>query len=883
MKSTATNSSDERWERIQELFHQAVEMPAPERDPFLAQACADAAMLAEVRSMVASAGIEHEGGPGPLPNGGLAEMAGVLEGDAGEFEANRALGPYVLTRLLGEGGSGRVYLARRADVGSVVAIKVLRDAWVSAARRERFADEQRIVAQLRHPLVASLYDAGVTADGSPYFVMEHVDGLPLTQYCADRRCGLRERLEIFAKVCEAARYLHSQAIAHRDIKPSNILVTADGGVKLLDFGIAKQMEAADQTNAYSRTGFRLMTPAYASPEQWLGKRPGLQADIYSLGIVLYELLAGCLPFDLKTATPSEAERLVTRQAPLPPSVAVRKAGESAALAGVKRSEWADLDVICLKAIQKEPERRYATVDALLADVRAFLDGEPVAARPDSWRYRTGKLLRRNRTAAVATAAALLVIAGLSGGFVWRLNRERQTALAEAERAERMADFTGKLFDVGEESGPPADMKVTAMLDRGVKEAQLLKDDPLRQSEIYEVIGSAFGHMEEFDKAESLFRSAWLLRQQLPRRGDGLAAKSELDLSLTDMALDRFELAEKEAREALAEEERLKGPRDPEVLEANVTLGQILMARGDYKGAIQLLEPAVRLQQISGSSEDDRSSGFFQLSSAYYYLGNYDLAATNLASSLLLDQRMYGADHPAVAEDELQLCVFESHRHDFASAERECRTGESIVEKWYGAQNPVTARAMKALATVLQSEGKDAEARPMLEHVLAVQEANNGKVHNTVASVLIELGKNAMDLQDYDGAESDYSRALAIYRKLYGDRHTFVAGALSGLSEVVTAKKEYSEAEGMMRQALAIYIDGQGPEHTNTGEARLKLGHVLLREKKYAEARRESQLGYDILFKQSLPQGEFFEMAKKDLAEENAKLGAGGAIASVERP
>jgi len=889
------NSSDERWARIQELFHQAVEMPAPERDPFLAQACADAAMLAEVRSMVASAGIGHEGGSGPLPNGGLAGMATVLEGDpdeiqTGESGAGHELGPYVLTRLLGEGGSGRVYLARRADVGSVVAIKVLRDAWVSAARRVRFADEQRIVAQLRHPLVASLYDAGVTADGTPYFVMEHVDGLPLTQACAERGCGLRERLEIFAKVCEAVRYSHSQAIAHRDLKPSNILVTADGGVKLLDFGIAKQMEAADQTNAYSRTGFRLMTPAYASPEQWLGKRPGLQADIYSLGAVLYELLAGCPPFDLKNATPSEAERLVTQQAPPAPSAAARKAGLSAA-ASAKKSEWADLDVICLKALQKEPERRYATVDALLGDVRAFLDGEPVAARPDSWRYRTGKFLRRNRTAAVATAAVLLVIAGLSGGFVWRLNRERQTALAEAERAERMLQFTLNLFsggqsDVRDEAGggPRAGMLVSELIEKSARQVRTLSGEPLEQSEMFMTIGQVYEQMGDLGKAEENIKAAWMVRKQLPgNEAAALAAQSQVILGRVLSEQDRHEEADRDIRQGLAILEHLKGAGDPAVLEAKVVHANEAMASGSYDAAVRTLESVVRAQQTGASSNEDRASAASSLSMAYYLTGDFARAEPAINSALSIERAAYGPVHPSIAEGEQWLCQIKRDKDELSDAEQHCRNAFLIDNEWYGPDSIMTAATMRALGAVLTRENKLKEGMPLLERALSIAESKKGDSSQAVAVILTNLCENAYRSGNYAIAAQYGEHSIRILRALVGTEHNFsVAVNEALLAGIANKQNDNTRAEPLMRQALATFHDIQGPEGMKTAAAHVQLGHILLCEGKYVEAKQETQLGSDILFKHTLPQGEFFEMAKSDLAEENAKLGGSGALASAER-
>src|SRR5688572_3584109 len=303
--------------------------------------------------------------------------------------------------MLGEGGMGVVYLAERGDLGSKAAIKIRRDAWLSPARRERFAVEQRTLAQLNHPSIARLYDADTLPDGTPWFVMEYVEGVPLTAFCDTHASTIPERLRLFRDVCEAVQHAHRHAIIHRDLKPSNILVTQDGTGKLLDFGIAKQLESLEGSEV-TRTGLRPMTPAYAAPEQVSAGRLGIHTDVYSLGVVLYELLVGRLPFDVAQTTPSELERLIVEQEPERPSVAARRTpalpvGSSRAQSASK-PQWADLDVLCLTAMHKDPARRYASVEALIRDVDHYLTGEPLEARPDSLRYRTSKFVRRNMTA-----------------------------------------------------------------------------------------------------------------------------------------------------------------------------------------------------------------------------------------------------------------------------------------------------------------------------------------------------------------------------------------------------------------------------------------------------------------------------------------------------
>jgi serine/threonine-protein kinase len=355
-----------RWERIQSLFHDVADLPESEQRPFLKAACGDDdRLLAEVEAL-----LEEDARSESLLD---PDFANVSEDVLGQPVPRRLgpqeFGPYRIQRELGEGGMGVVYLAERKDLGNLVAIKILRDAWVSAARRERFASEQRMLAQLTHPSIARLYDADTLPDGTPWFVMEYVEGVPLTEYCRRRGCSIRERLELLRSVCEAVQFAHQHAVIHRDLKPSNILVKNDGAVRLLDFGIAKQLEDLDAPADQTRTGLRLMTPAYAAPEQIRMEQVGVHTDVYSLGVILYELLAGRLPFDLSNRTPGEAETIIVNHQPERPSVVAQRSPTAPASS---KAAWDDLDVLCLTAMHKDPERRYRSVEALIRDIDHFL-------------------------------------------------------------------------------------------------------------------------------------------------------------------------------------------------------------------------------------------------------------------------------------------------------------------------------------------------------------------------------------------------------------------------------------------------------------------------------------------------------------------------------
>src|SRR5579864_5682862 len=407
-----------RWTQIQSLFHDAADLPKSEQRSFLAIACGnDDILLADVLAL-----LEEDARNSSLLNRDVAQVAHQVLNDKSPQPASfQEFGHYKIKHVLGEGGMGVVYLAERKDLGSHVAIKILRDAWLSPARRERFAIEQRTLAQLNHPCIARLYDAGILADGTPWFVMEYVEGLPLTEYCRQRKCSIDQRLRLLHAVCEAVLYAHQNAVIHRDLKPSNILVKNDGSVRLLDFGIAKQIESLDLQVEQTMTGLRLMTPAYAAPEQVRGERIGIRTDVYSLGVILYELLTGELPFDLSNLTPAEAASIIAEHEPARPSVAVRRKPLSDTNASsLSKTAWADLDVLCLTAMHKDPQRRYASAEALIRDINHYLNGEPLEARPDTLQYRAAKFVRRNSSAVATAAFVFAIIIGMASFFTVRL-------------------------------------------------------------------------------------------------------------------------------------------------------------------------------------------------------------------------------------------------------------------------------------------------------------------------------------------------------------------------------------------------------------------------------------------------------------------------------
>ncbi len=609
----------------------------------------------------------------------LAETAQQILQDPADLpdrEARR-FGPYRLLRVVGEGGMGIVYQAYRDDLDSLAAIKILRDAWLSPARQERFAVEQRTLAQLTHDAIARLYDAGTLEDGTPWIAMEYVDGVPLTTYCRERSCGVGERLRLFRAVCDAVQHAHQHLVIHRDLKPSNILVTASGAIKLLDFGIAKQLSSLDPADHQTRTALRLLTPAYAAPEQVRGDRIGVGTDVYALGVVLYELLAGQLPFDLSNRTPGEAETLILTAEPIRPSVPGRLTSQGRALA---RTEWADLDVLCLTAMQKDPARRYATVSDLARDVDHFLAGEPLEARPDSARYRLGKFVRRNRVPVTAAAVVLLGVIGLVTFYTARLTAARNDALIEAARAQRIQRFTMNLFQGGDrEAGPADSLKVISLVDRGLVEARALSVEPALQSEMFETLGSIYEKLGNLGRAESLLVQAVAQRRSQSPSGSAELVQSLLALTTLRVSQAKFEDAEGLVREAIATGERVLPADHPALAEAATSLAHVLQERGRYDDAIAAAAGAVeRYRRAAKDGESTELAGAMGLlADAHFYAGHYATSDTINQQVLVAYRSLYGEKHPLVAQTLANLGAAQQERGNYAEAEKYHRQGLAI--------------------------------------------------------------------------------------------------------------------------------------------------------------------------------------------------------------
>jgi serine/threonine-protein kinase len=681
-----------RWERIQSIFHDTLARPESGQQAFLETACGgDLELMAEVLAM-----LKADSRRASLLDRGLPDIAYRMVGTSLEPVSPREFGPYRIVRILGEGGMGVVWLAQREDAGNLVAIKFLPHAGLSPARRERFAREIKTLAKLKHPYIARLYDAGTLADGTPWFVMEYVEGARFNEYCRQEERPVEERLRLFRNVCEAVQYAHGQEIIHRDLKPSNILVERDGTPRLLDFGIARELQRPHEPSERTRHGLRFHSPDYAASEWVRDGAVGLYTDVYSLGVILYEMLTGHLPVK---NTPGDQAVHAIEYAPEKPSVTGRRNFP------LRGAAWGDLDMLCLKAMHKDPQERYQSVEALIRDIDHYLHREPLDARPDTLRYRLGKFVARNRRAVAAASMGMAVMILLVLFFTLRLAKERNAALAEAARTRRVEAFTLNLLQGGDEdAGPPEDLRVLTLLDRGVREAQALSSDPKVQVDLYRTLGTVYQNLGKYDRANALLQTA-LEKSKLAFGSNSQdAARVLIKLGLLRNEQSQLVEAERLMREALAVDRRLLPLNHPDVADAMTGLGLVLGRRGQHDQAINILTEAVRLQSTPAGDRNILAYSLFYLANTHYYVGHYAISESLNRQLIDIDRQQHGARHPDVAEELMNLANIQGQLGHFAEAERQYRQAMDIFKSWYGEAHPTTADAMAYVGRALIYEG-----------------------------------------------------------------------------------------------------------------------------------------------------------------------------------
>jgi len=850
-----------RWRLLESLFYQASDMDERDRAVFLDHACGeDVALRREVDSLLAFSG--NTGGFIEEP---LAQAAQQWSSSAG------LIGPWKILEPLGDGGMGSVYLACRADelYQQKVAIKLMRADLVR--NREmllRFRRERQILANLNHPNIARLLDGGVSAEGLPYLVMEYVEGSPIHEYCATNNLSLTEILELFRTVCAAVEYAHQRFVIHRDLKPANILVTANGVPKLLDFGIARLLdpELAGPGSAPTRASERLMTPEYASPEQIRGEQVTTAGDVYSMGVLLYELLANSRPFRPKTDSPLEIAIAICEQTPPFPSAVCQHAIRARRLRG-------DLDRVVMMAIRKEPERRYSSIAQFSSDIESYLGGYPLLARTDTWGYRTSTFVRRHKLGVAAGALFVIALSGFGVG----MGVLAQQARRERETAEQEKQFMADLFQAATPQAARGETITARMLlDLGAKRIDHeLATQPVVKASLLGTIALAYRNLGFFDRAQDLAQRAFDLQSKMLGAGSAEAAQS-LEL-LAEIARDKGEYAKAEPllSSLIAQKRPKLGDTHPEIAALMGELGECfyweakddqaldilrrtlaidkkngpnygagtrnylaltLERKGDYEEARHLLEEAVDIGgRTTGRNTPEYAISLHNLGSSLIDRGDLFGAEAKLRETLEVRRRIMGPEHPDVLFTLNNLGFVLLEQGNWRAAEPFLKEAVDNGVKRLGPDHPRLAGPVNNWGRVLEAKGEYAQAEATYRRMLAILDRAHATNTWPAAQITANLGLLHFDRSEFAQAEVEARRALELRRQLGGEQTPMYANSLIELGADRAFEGDLKDAELLYRQALAIRAKRLPVGHPAIMSAKVRLGEVLVAAGKAAEA------------------------------------------------
>jgi eukaryotic-like serine/threonine-protein kinase len=817
---------DDWWARVSESLERVVAAPPHTRSELLdVLGSEDRVLREEVESLLRA----HEAEAGRFAEPAVALLTGGVPSVKPSLDEGASVGPYRIVREIGRGGMGSVFEAYRADddFRKRVAIKTLVRGGSSAGLVRRFRRERRILARLEHRNIAALLDGGVLADGAPFFAMEYVEGQPIDVYCEARRLALRDRLQLMRQVCGAVHFAHQNLVVHRDLKPGNILVTADGTVKLLDFGIAKLLAAEDdsQEHEHDLTGLGggPFTIAYASPEQLQGEAVTTASDVHALGVVLYRVVTGTHPFRSADMAPSELRRKILDGAPPPAGVGP------------------DLDAILSTALHKEPARRYASAEQLGEDLRRFMEGLPVHARPDSLGYRVTKFARRHRVSVAASALAVvaLISAVVVSTYQARVAAvERDRARVEAAKAMRVTAFVQDMLRAADprESGP--DLKVADALAAAARRADSsLAREPEVLSAVQTAIGLSYLGLGRYDDAQPLLERALNLRQTL-----GPDAAPETAASMRHLAAlhsERGELAPAESlfRAALASYRALPRPDSAGVANTLNDLADLLQYKGDLAGADSAHRQALAIRtRVDGPRSEPVASSLNNLAVIQGQQGRWVVAESLSRAAVAIVKEVHGAEHPDVASALNALAFAVQSQQRTAEAESLYRAALGIRETSLGSSHPETARTHMNLGWLLYDSRRYADAVSEAALVLALRQ-QLGDDHPAVGSTLILRGQSLLALDRLEEAEATLRDALTIRERSLPRGHWLIAASQSALGDALARRARYVEAERMLLGALAVLQKERGDDFDLTQLARQRLAGLYRRWGKPAEAAR----------------------------------------------
>jgi serine/threonine-protein kinase len=759
----------EWWTQLNRLLDEALDLPPADREQWLAnlgpgndalktRLCA---LLAHASSVQASSFLAAPSGGSPVVGEFVSESGQPLFDQDAE-QTGALIGRYRLLRSIGAGGMGVVWLAERADglFQRQVALKLPRGTWPRADLVERMARERDILAALTHANIARLYDAGITTRGGPYLALEYVEGRTIDAYCAGERLDVAARVRLFLQVVDAVAYAHARLVVHRDLKPSNILVTKEGQIRLLDFGIAKLLEEESlRDTRLTEISGRPHTPEYASPEQIAGGPLGVATDVYSLGVVLYELLCGARPYKPRHDSVGALETAVLEADPVPPSAAANDRSRRRALRG-------DLDTIVLKALQKQPAARYATVNALGDDLECYLTGRPVLARPDSAWYRFSKFIRRNALGAGATAAVIVGLAAFGVVSNWQarvLSEQRRIAQTERDTAEQVVRLLIDLFETTNPAVRPDGERMPVgefLAGAESRSLELLRSTPAVRARLQQVFG--------------------LIHQT---RGQYAQARLALD-------------------EALTEQRRQRGPDDPESLASLQALGELASLLDDNDRARALLEESLERHRRVYGEQHERTARVMHALAPIVMTQDQAEGERLLVRALEIRRATLAPNDPVLAENLSSLAAYYRRRDEYDRARRTYQQALAVWPTVQDRRHPNAIAILNDYATLLSELNEHTEAETLQREAIETGQQVLGAETLTVANLLNNLGVTESFLGRHSEAERLYRESHQTHRSLVGERHWRTANVARNVGRSLALQQRYEEAVPWMNEAIA---------------------------------------------------------------------------------
>ena len=899
------------WARVNQVLDEVLDLKPEEHKAFLDEHCTDSSIRADVQSLLHEIeAAEKEGfldGPIDLEAAAFHDALQDLDVENGDDQTRddvallgmigETIGAYRIERVLGRGGMGAVFLAERDDgeYQQQVALKVMRrDLFEREDLMARLRRERQIMASLDHEHVARLLDGGVDGKGRPYIVMEYIEGETIDAYCDGQGLNIDDRLRLFQQVGKAVAAAHRRAVIHRDLKPSNVLiheheVGGDGlaqtepRAKLLDFGIAKLVEPdADPSGedclerdssrtALTRTGMAVMTPEYAAPEQIQDEGVTTATDVYQLGVVLYELLTGQRPFRDETsgkwgrAHLRALEEAILTTEPERPSTAATRLGDEAArktrgsdAMQLSQRFRGDLDAICLKALRKEPEARYASVDAMLEDIARYLSGRPVSARRGTAWYRSRKFAGRHwREIAIGVAFAALIIGGVVI-YTIQVTQERDRAKSEAQKAEAVSNFLVDLFAVTDPYSTEViqgdTLTAGVILERGADRVrEELAEQPEIQATMLTEIGRIYVMLSFFSKADTLLREAIYTREKLFGEDHPEVAEPIIHLAGLKYDQQQFESAEALARRAVDIQKTSPERRPFELAKSYNILGVTLERRGSYDEAEQHYQEALAiLRSHFGPSHLEVAKALTNLAVLREKGGDYSAAESLHLESLTIKEGSLSSNHPDLANSYNHLGELFREQGRYGVAEKYQRKALAGFQASFGDDHPKVAFSLNDLAITLENQGQLQEAQELLEGALGIKTQRFGRKSTTVATSLNNLAIVLRKQGKYAEAEKVHREVLALDRDLVGTEHRWVATDLNEIATVVAQQGQLDEAEGLFRESLAMRKRLLGDDHPHVAYSMGNLGGILVAKGDLQTAESLLLDSFDILIRKTAP-------------------------------